>query len=104
MVLINPRFLRRKPTIASLIVLILTSLALYFVFLPRGLVRETQWPAQSGSVGPLLFTPDGKTLISGGSETIRFWDPANGRPKSAPPCSASPIALSSQGRFLACPR
>jgi WD40 repeat protein len=40
-----------------------------------------EWPTHSEGVASLVFTPDGRSLISGGPEgTVRLWDVASGRP------------------------
>jgi WD40 repeat protein len=66
--------------------------------------------AHSGSVQSLVFTPGGKTLISGGSDAlIRRWDVATGRqlaqladPKVREPVQC--LAISHDGSSLADPR
>jgi WD40 repeat protein len=66
--------------------------------------------AHSGSVQSLVFTPAGKTLISGGSDAlIRRWDVATGRqlaqladPKVREPVQC--LAISHDGSSLADPR
>ena len=35
--------------------------------------------AHEGAVTALAFTPDGKTLVSGGGSAVHFWDVATGR-------------------------
>ncbi len=54
---------------------------------------------------PLVFTPDGKTLISGSADsnnpTIYFWDTATGKEQRRIKGEASLLALSPDGRVLA---
>jgi WD40 repeat protein len=96
-----PYFLRHKPTISTLVVMAVVSLVCFLVFLPRGLSRERFWAAQSADVAPLFFSPDGKTLFSGGG-ALRLWDPATGSLKSTLPISVCPIAMSPAGDSVAC--
>jgi WD40 repeat protein len=66
--------------------------------------------AHPGGVGALVFTPDGQTLISGGSDgRIRTWESATGRPLGeigtqdvTKPVES--LAVSHDGRILADPR
>src|SRR5262249_19639755 len=54
--------------------------------------------------GPLLFSPDGKLLVTGGDEVIRLWDALSGKVKRvllAPQGSASALAFSPSGKLLA---
>src|SRR2546426_1072708 len=94
-------FLRHRPTLVSLVVIAVVFIVCWMVFWPRGLSRERQWPAQPGNVGPLLFSPDGKTLLSGGAGALRLWDPATGTLKSTLAITASPIAISPAEDLLA---
>ncbi|GAA3192516.1 serine/threonine-protein kinase [Actinocorallia longicatena] len=56
-------------------------------------------------IGGVLFTPDGRTLISaGGDRDIRFWDVASGASTSVVKSGIGPIyatAISADGRLLA---
>lgn len=87
----------------------------------RGMVRL--WDSRSGkslapplmhshSVRTLAFSPDGRTLASGGSRelgqrrtgVVRFWDASTGKPLAAPSeyqGSVHALAFSSDGRVLA---
>ncbi|MGV9314940.1 nSTAND1 domain-containing NTPase [Streptomyces sp. NPDC003691] len=55
-------------------------------------------------VTALAFTPDGRTLAAGGSEGVRLWDVASGRPLGSPlPTAGDPVlsvAFSADGRTL----
>jgi WD40 repeat protein len=58
----------------------------------------------SDSVICIAFTPDGKTLISSGNESIRLWDVASGKEKAALTrgrSSAKAVAVSPDGKLLA---
>jgi WD40 repeat protein len=58
----------------------------------------------SDSVICIAFTPDGKTLISSGGESIRLWDVASGKEKAALTrgrSSAKAVAVSPDGKLLA---
>jgi WD40 repeat protein len=44
--------------------------------------------AHASSVASLAFTPDGRSIVSGGSETVRVWDATTGQQRQvmSPPC------------------
>jgi RNA polymerase sigma factor (sigma-70 family) len=63
------------------------------------------WKAHEGGTYCGVFTPDGKTLLTGGGDNaVRFWDPATGR-ESRPPLEgtapAGHVVLSPGGTMLA---
>lgn len=64
-----------------------------------------QWQADPQQVHRILFTPDCKTLISGGEDkTIRFWDTSTGkevRRITDHPGPVTGLALSADGKMLA---
>jgi WD40 repeat protein len=59
----------------------------------------------TGSAGPVVFSPDGKTLATGndtGDGTVRLWDMATRRPIGKPITgSGGPVAFSPDGKTLA---
>ncbi len=64
-----------------------------------------RWLADAENVHGIVFSPDGKTLISGGDDrTIRFWDTSTGkevRRIADHPGMVSRLALSPDGKVLA---
>jgi WD40 repeat protein len=66
--------------------------------------KERMVLRHSNSVICIAFTPDGKTLISSGDESIRRWDVASGKEKAALTrgrSNAKAVAVSPDGRLLA---
>jgi len=57
-------------------------------------------PDNAGAVFAFVFTPDGKTLVSGG-QTIKIWDVATGQKLRSMPGISEGLALSPDGRTLA---
>jgi WD40 repeat protein len=55
------------------------------------------------SVNSLAFAPDGRTLVSGTSDGLTFWDVRTGQPRHVrtPNISVRAVALSSDGRLVA---
>jgi RNA polymerase sigma factor (sigma-70 family) len=64
-----------------------------------------QWRVDTGTIHRILFTPDGKTLISACDDrTIRFWDTSTGKEArriADHPGPAIGLALSPDGKILA---
>jgi WD40 repeat protein len=66
--------------------------------------KERMVLPHSDSVICIAFTPDGKTLISSGNESVRLWDVASGKEKAALTrgrSSAKAVAVSPDGKLLA---
>ncbi|MGB7161506.1 MAG: WD40 repeat domain-containing protein [Tepidisphaeraceae bacterium] len=105
-----PRFpftFTRRKAVAAVVVLLVGGAVCFFFLRGTRLTREREWSSQSADVGPILYTPDGKTLISGGADPVRLWDPATGRPKgslSTYGASATRLAISPAGNILGCTR
>jgi RNA polymerase sigma factor (sigma-70 family) len=63
--------------------------------------RRLDVPAHDGQMSALGFTPDGRSLVSGGGESVRVWDPVTGEQRRAvvPPNPGGMMpALSPDGR------
>jgi RNA polymerase sigma factor (sigma-70 family) len=79
---------------------------LYGDVLPEGAVARlgTLRFNHGDGLSNLLFTPDGKTIISFGGEMLRFWDAASGKELGQYPwakaCGYYDLALSSDGKTL----
>jgi len=44
---------------------------------PTGYQAPEIWPAHAGAVLGVAFTPDGRTLLTGGADgLVKLWDPA----------------------------
>jgi WD40 repeat protein len=61
-----------------------------------------RWDAQSDTISRIIFSSDGKTLMSCGDGAIHLWDPVSGAAKSTTPTPASLAARSPDGRILTC--
>ena len=65
----------------------------------------TSWPAHSSQVWSLVYTPDGRLIISGGADgTVRVWDAATGEKLaslSGHGAAVRSVALSRDGATLA---
>src|SRR5436305_332520 len=92
--------MRRKTTLFGLLLSAIGTAASLMIYNSRGLTREREWSAQSGDIGSLLYTPDGKTLLSSG-DAIRLWDPSTGTLKSTIPATGSIHGLSPAGNLVA---
>jgi WD40 repeat protein/serine/threonine protein kinase len=73
--------------------------------IPRRQTRERRLKGHSWYVPSLAFTPDGRTLVSGGMDrSIRLWDVAEGRERAAftnYPLGVAGVRLSPDGKTLA---
>src|SRR5262245_36554849 len=58
-------------------------------------------PSSGRQVRFVQFTPDGKTLVGGGSDGVRTWEAATWRPGVTIPMNSAPGAISPDGRTLA---
>ncbi|HEV2294706.1 MAG TPA: hypothetical protein VGR35_12705 [Tepidisphaeraceae bacterium] len=102
----HPLKFTRRMRVAGLLLLLVLGGAVAFHFFRGPRLRQTgQWSAQSDEAGSVLFTPEGKTLVSGGKDAVQLWDPRTGALKltlAAP--GAKRLAVAPAGDILACAR
>src|SRR6266511_4167538 len=63
--------------------------------------REVQRLEHTEAARSVVFSPDGKLLLSGGYDGVRVWDAGTGKPLGAFPQLGTLVAVSPDGKYLA---
>jgi WD40 repeat protein len=104
-----PRFpftFTRRRAVAAAVVIVVGAAVWFFLSSGEDLVSQRQWSAQTSEpVGPLIYTPDGATLISGGADAVRLWNRRTGKLKlTLPTAGTLRLAVAPAGDVLGCAR